>query len=449
VPSPEAAAPESKREIIRFENWQRALSGVAWPAGHASLVKGAVLEMLSRCRREHRPMTVELIQQHLGEIPAGTPRHQIVREALRWFFRRGDYRPDLPEPEEMPPTFRRPDHPGWARDDLGGPNWERDLIKAIRERGLLWRTEQTYRDWARRFAGSLKGISPYAADETHVAAFLSDLAVVQGVGASTQRQALSAVVFLLREGLKREVGEIDFAHARIRQKLPVVLSADECRRLFVQLEGTTRLMAELAYGAGLRLMELLRLRVHHLDLEREQLQVWAGKGGKHRLTVLPASCVGALQEHLERLRGLFERDRAAGLAGVWLPEGLERKYPKAGFSWEWQWLFPSRETSRDPQAGIVRRHHVLDGAFQHAIKLAAQRAGLNKRVTPHVLRHSFATHLLENGADIRTVQELLGHESVETTQIYTHVTRKPGVGVRSPLDLLGAGRGAEGGGTPR
>ena len=158
--------------------------------------------------------------------------------------------------------------------------------------------------------------------------------------------------------------------------------------------------------------------------------------------MLPASCVAPLREHLERLRSLFQRDRAAGLAGVWLPEGLARKYPKAGVSWAWQWLFPSRETSRDPQSGLVRRHHVLDGAFQAAIKRAAERAGLDKRVTPHVLRHSFATHLLENGTDIRTVQELLGHESVETTQIYTHVMKKPGVGVRSPLDMLPPSREA-------
>jgi integron integrase len=193
-------------------------------------------------------------------------------------------------------------------------------------------------------------------------------------------------------------------------------------------------MAELMYGAGLRLMELLRLRIHHLDLERRQLKVHAGKGDKDRVTVLPNSLVPELEAHLARLRPLFTADRRAGLSGVWLPEGLAAKFGRAGERWEWQWLFPSREVSIDPATGTRRRHHVLDGTFQNTIRGAAERAGISKRVTPHVLRHSFATHLLESGADIRTVQELLGHESVETTQIYTHVMQKPGLGVHSPLD---------------
>lgn len=193
-------------------------------------------------------------------------------------------------------------------------------------------------------------------------------------------------------------------------------------------------MAELAYGSGLRLMELLRLRVHHLDFDRQQLRVFGGKGDKDRVTVLPEQLNERLRCHIERLRALYHRDRAQGMPGVWLPEGLARKYQKAGESWEWQWLFPSRETSVDPVTKLRRRHHVIDGTFQNAIRLAAQRAQINKRVTPHVLRHCFATHLLESGVDIRTVQDLLGHESVETTQIYTHVMKKPGLGVRSPLD---------------
>ena len=176
------------------------------------------------------------------------------------------------------------------------------------------------------------------------------------------------------------------------------------------------------------------LRIHHLDLARGQVKIYAGKGDKDRLTVLPESLRPKLQAHTERLGVLFKADRQAGLPGVWLPEGLARKYAKAGESWEWQWLFPSRELALDPATKIHRRHHVLDGTFQNAIRQAARAAGIAKRVTPHVLCHSFATHLLESGTDIRTVQDLLGHESVETTQIYTHVMVKPGLGVRSPLD---------------
>ena len=224
--------------------------------------------------------------------------------------------------------------------------------------------------------------------------------------------------------------------SRRPRRLPAVLTPAECRALFDALTGTPRLMAELMYGAGLRLTELLRLRVKDVDLERCQVTVRSGKGDKDRMTVLPERLAVQLLNHRKRLGELHAADRAAGLAGVWLPEALERKYPKAGESWEWFWLFPSRQLTRDPRSGLIRRHHVLDATFQHAIREAMKKAKLNKRVTPHTLRHSFATHLLESGTDIRTVQDLLGHVDVATTQIYTHVMKKPGLGVRSPLDGL-------------
>lgn len=201
------------------------------------------------------------------------------------------------------------------------------------------------------------------------------------------------------------------------------------------MEGTPQLMAELAYGAGLRLMELLRLRVQDLDVERARVMVRGGKGDKDRVTVMPGRLQRPLGQHLDRLRLIYSEDRAAGLPGVWLPDGLARKYQRAGETWQWKWVFPSRETSIDPVTGRRRRHHVIDTTFQNAIKAGSRAARIDKRVTPHVLRHSFATHLLEAGTDIRTLQELLGHERLETTQIYTHVMQKPGLGVRSPLDL--------------
>lgn len=328
----------------------------------------------------------------------------------------------------------RSEVPPPAGDDLGGADWERELVRAARSAGFLWRTEQTYRAWGARFAAFLAPASPYRATGRDVADFLTALAVRQRASPSTQKQALNALVFLLREALHRDPGEIDFTRARPKRRMPVVLSREECTRVFARLEGTARLMAELAYGAGLRLMELLRLRVQDVDLARGRLMVRGGKGDKDRVTVLPARLTGRLREHVERLRELFAKDRAAGLPGVWLPEGLGRKYRGAGEQWEWQWLFPSRETSVDPATKVRRRHHVVDTTFQATIKRAAAAAKIDKRVTPHVLRHSFATHLLESGTDIRTVQELLGHESVETTQIYTHVMQRPGLGVRSPLD---------------
>jgi integron integrase len=323
---------------------------------------------------------------------------------------------------------------------LGGTDWERDLIAAMRRRGFLWRTEATYRGWAAKFAAFVRPRSPYAAAAGDVSDFLTELAVKQRASPSTQRQALNALVFFLQEALHRQLEPLEYERSRPRRRMPVVLSHDECARLFKELEGTARLMAELAYGSGLRLMELLRLRVQDLDLERGRLMVRGGKGDKDRVTVLPGRLQAGLGTHLERLRKLHGADRAAELPGVWLPEGLARKYPRAGEAWEWQWLFPSRETSVDPVTKQRRRHHLIDTTFQNTIKRAARAAQIDKRVTPHVLRHSFATHLLEGGADIRTVQELLGHESVETTQIYTHVMKKPGLGVRSPFDVLGGGR---------
>ncbi len=452
VPAPHTSSDPSKP--ISFPGWKGALVTADLSPDKRERYRRAILSLLKRCKDERAPVSVALIRRHLAGAPEAG-----AREALRWFYRAA------PRPEAgaakasgavgsaaswgqaAPPRASqrrlggRSAVPPIAATDRGGADWEQALIAAARERGFLWRTEETYRMWAVRFVEFIEPRSPSVAGAQEVAAFLSALAVERRASPSTQKQALNALVFLLEVALQRRLGEIRFRRAAPQLRMPVVLSRAECARLFAELEGTTRLMAELAYGSGLRLMELLRLRVQHLDFARGQLRVSGGKGDKDRVTVLPDKLAARLQAHLAEVRLLHAEDRAAGLPGVWLPEGLARKYPKAGERWNWQWVFPSRETSVDPVTKVRRRQHVIDSTFQNNIRWAAERAGLDKRVTPHVLRHSFATHLLEGGTDIRTVQELLGHSRVETTQIYTHVMRKPGLGMRSPLDSVGGAAG--------
>jgi integron integrase len=423
---------------LSFPGWADALNASGLPPTVRENHRREIIRFLRFCKTAHAPATVVLARQFLERSPGCV---DGVREALRWLFvtRRniaaGNTSPAAADsPARVTSSITRPQVPPNASDDLGGADWERELISAMRKKHFLWRTETAYRSWASRFAAFLRPRSPYSATEEDVSVFLTQLAVRLRASPSTQKQALNALVFFLQEGLRRQLSPFDFNRAQPRQRMPVVLSRDECARLFNCLDGTSRLMAELAYGAGLRLTELLRLRVQDLDLARARVMVRAGKGDRDRVTVLPTRLQEPLAEHLERLRKLHAADRAAGLPGVWLPEGLARKYRGAGERWEWQWVFPSRETSLDPANQVRRRHHLADTTFQNTIKRAAGLAKINKRVTPHVLRHSFATHLLESGADIRTVQELLGHQSVETTQIYTHVMRKPGIGVSSPLD---------------
>lgn len=438
--------------VILFPEWNEVLTAAALADEVKDAIRRRIIVFLAYCRDHRCPITLGVVKYYLQSL--GQNDVTAARAALRWFFtasrrtqkshastgpgatERNPLRSHVDAKASAP--MRRRETPLPAAIDQGGADWERDLVLAIRRKGLLWRTEQTYREWAKQFVRFITPRSAYASEGEDVNRFLTTLAVERRASRATQKQALNALVFFLEEGLRRSLGALDYERARARKKVPTVLTIGECQRLFAQLAGTPRLMAELMYGSGLRLMELLRLRVHHLDLERRQVSVFGGKGLKDRVTLLPEALVPALREHLGRLRSLHEADRAMGLPGVWLPEGLDRKYPKSGVSWEWQWLFPSRELATDPVTKVKRRHHVLDGTFQNAIRLAARAANLNKRVTPHVLRHSFATHLLEHGVDIRTVQDLLGHESVETTQIYTHVMQKPGLGVRSPFDLLNA-----------
>jgi len=268
-----------------------------------------------------------------------------------------------------------------------------------------------------------------------VAEYLSHLAQERNVAAATQNQALNALVFLYGVVLRQPLGELgQWARVRRPTRLPAVLTRAEVGRVLAAVVPEYQLPVRLIYGSGLRLLDLVRLRVKDVDLARRQMMVRDGKGLKDRVTMVPESVIGALREQLARARLLHEADRRAGHPGVWLPEALARKYPKAPMEWAWFWVFPARGLSRDPESGLLRRHHLLEDNLQRAIKLAAARACPEKRVTTHTLRHSFATHLLERGTDIRTLQELLGHKSVATTQIYTHVMQRPGIGVRSPLD---------------
>lgn len=268
-----------------------------------------------------------------------------------------------------------------------------------------------------------------------VTAFLTHLAADRNVGASTQNQAKSALLFLYGQVLKVDLPWLDeVMSAHMPRKLPVVLTPSEVRALLMELHGTTHLIASLLYGTGMRLLEGLRLRTKDVEFERRELIVRDGKGAKDRVTVLPENLIIPLTKHIERTKALHDADLAAGLGRVWLPGALAIKYPHTPSAWGWQWVFPSPTRSTDPRTGEIRRHHILEHSLQRAVKLAAQRANIDKPCSPHVLRHSFATHLLQAGYDIRTVQELLGHSDVKTTMIYTHVLNRGGRAVRSPLD---------------
>lgn len=305
----------------------------------------------------------------------------------------------------------------------------------IRLKHYSIRTEQAYVDWIKRFILHFDKRHPRELGSAEVEAFLTHLAVAGKVAAATQNQAKSALLFLYREVLDIELPWLEnVERAKAPKRLPVVLTRAEVQALLTRLSGTHWLMSSLLYGAGLRLMECLRLRVKDVDFSRKEILVRDGKGFKDRVTMLPVALAAPLREHLERVRELHRQDLAAGWGAVHLPYALEKKYPGAAHDWAWQYVFPSARISVDPRSGQVRRHHVQDQALQRAIKQAVRDADLTKPATPHTLRHSFATHLLEGGCDIRTVQELLGHSDVSTTMIYTHVLNKGGHGVTSPLD---------------
>ena len=315
------------------------------------------------------------------------------------------------------------------------------IRNAIRLKHYSYKTERSYIDWAKRFYNYCievkKNTDIFKVNSDDVKDFLSYLAINKRVSSSTQNQAFNALLFLFREVLNIELKGISEAvRAKRGPKLPVVLTVEETQKLFKHVKGKTQLIIQLLYGSGLRLMELARLRVQDIDLDANQIFIRGAKGDKDRVTMLPQYVKEQLHLHLQEVKALYEKDLAAGYGEVYLPDALSRKYPNAAKEWHWQYIFPSSKLSVDPHSGKVRRHHISEKSIQNAVANAARTAGISKHITVHTLRHSFATHLLMNGVNIREIQDLLGHKNLETTMIYTHVLRNLSKAPKSPLDTL-------------
>jgi integron integrase len=327
------------------------------------------------------------------------------------------------------------DHSGQPHP--GQPKLLARVREVIRVRHYSPRTEQAYVGWIRRYVFFHKVRHPADMGKDEVNRFLSHLALTERVSASTQNQAFNALLFLYHKVLEKDLGLIDgVVRAKRSSRLPVVLTIDEVRRLFIHLDGVVLLVCRLLYGAGFRLLERLHVRVKDIDFERNEITIRDGKGGKDRVTMLPASCKQALSEHLQRMRQLHLEDLRKGLGRAPLPHALARKYLGADGEWAWQYVFPASTHYTDARSGIRHRHHLHETVVQKAMAAAVRRAGIAKPATPHSLRHSFATELIREGYDIRTVQELLGHKDVSTTMIYTHVLNRGGRGVQSLADRL-------------
>ncbi len=443
-------------KVLHFPRWAEVLKSSELPEQTQGNFQVTIRWYLSWCQRNSMMCSVDSAREFIDWAQAEKSANDWMverwKEAIRWFFQTGKAQGAQALAKDTASSgqgnlAKRSYSPGKHYESLNETDAERveartegegAILELMRRRGMALKTERHYLLWYRDFLRQTGLKSGEPMEASRIKDFLSYLAMERSVASSTQRGALNALVFIAEQVFKMELGDIgDFVRSKNRKRIPVVMSKEETRAFFAQLKGEKLLMAKLQYAAGLRVSELMRLRVQDLDLKRNQVVVRCGKGGKDRIAPLSEKLISEIERHLQGVRELFEQDLLnPELAGVYLPEALARKHKNAGKDWRWQWLWPSREISKDPRSGLRRRHHVLDGVYQAAVRKAGIKAGLNKRVTSHTLRHSFATHLLEDGVDIRTVQDLLGHASVETTQIYTHVMQKPGVGVRSPLDSL-------------
>ena len=314
------------------------------------------------------------------------------------------------------------------------PEFLDECRRVMRYRHLSYHTEKSYLDWIERFVRHFKRIKPQDMESLQARAFLTYLANERAVSAATQNVACSAILFLFRHVLAKELDATGVMRARESRRLPVVLTKAQCRSLLAAVPGPQRLVVSLLYGGGLRLAEGLRLRVKDVDFARGTLTIREGKGNKDRITMLPQNLMAPLCAHLELHKHQWQEQQSQRAVPAYLAPALERKYPRAPYQWEWQFVFASRRAALDPDDGREKIHHVKPGAIQRAVKVAAERAGIARVVSPHVLRHSFATHLLEAGYDVRRVQDLLGHEDIATTMIYLHVMNTPGLEIKSPLD---------------
>ena len=310
------------------------------------------------------------------------------------------------------------------------------MQQELRARGYALRTEKTYIDWARKYILFHNKRHPKDMRANEINAYLSHLANHENVAPSTQNQALSAILFLYNHVLHIELSRENLVYSRSRKRkyIPTVLSREEAQTVIAKMDHAYRLMAQIMYGSGLRLMEVLRLRVKDIDFTNQQIIVRDGKGGDDRLTLLPNLLIAPLRLQLDHVKAIHQKDLLDGYGSVYLPTALAKKYPNANREWIWQYIFPANRLSKDPRSDLTRRHHLHETNLQKAVKKAARLSKIDKRITPHTFRHSFATHLLEAGYDIRTVQELLGHKDVKTTMIYTHVLNKGPKAVQSPLD---------------